>query len=283
MKKIIIVLLLTFVLISNSATSKGYGFFESNSEATNETLTIGIWDFITLLIGPDFASDLSMFIDNGISEDSDSNLNYIHSQTDFPDAASALISSIDAFGYTWDFTANGETNYTPTMGYPVLVDRAIDEYGNPVHDISPMYSITPLYSEYDYFTAYDVMNLHTNNQYRLRLNYQTTMQTSTSVGKVSNISFYAMTGLSDSDDVENIRRGKFEIYVSSNGDQWTRIGSEKSIIADSENELFSYYSFDTPGNMLGDELFVKIVFYGETLRTGFSRLVIDELIIITVD
>lgn len=282
-KRLLTLILVTLVLISNSATSKGYGFFDSKNETKNETITTGIWDFIIALIGPNFTTDLETFIDNEISQNPDSSLKYIYSQTDVPDKEIAKISSIDVFGYTWHFISNGKTKLFPTMGYPVLVDRELDDLGNPVHDIAPIYSTTPLYSGYNYFTAYDVMNLHTNNQYSLRLNYQATMKTSTSVGKVSNISFYAMAGLSDPDDVENMRNGKFEVYLSSNGGQWIRIASERSVPADSENEYFTFYSFDTPGNMLGEELYVKIIFIGRTFKSGFSRLVIDELVINTID
>ncbi len=169
------------------------------------------------------------------------------------------------------------------MGYPLVIDRALDEYGNPIHDIAPTYSTLPQYPGYNFFTAYDAMNLHTNNQYSLRMNYMSYISTSTAIGTVSNISFYAMTGLSDLDDAEDIRRGRFYVYVSNNDSSWTRIGSERSVIVTSDSEYFDHYSFDVPSNLLGQDLYVKIAFYGQTYTAGFSRLIIDELVITTLD
>ncbi len=283
MKKLLIILLVTTIIISNSAISKGYGFFDTKTDTANELLDIGFWDFIPLPIGPDFASKLSIYVDDAIAEDPDSKLKYIYSQTDVPNNKTAKINEIDVFGYTWKFEGKGKTTNYPTMGYPVLIDRALDEFGNPVHDIAPAYSTTPLYPEYNYFTAYDAMNLHTNNQYSLRLNYMDYLSTTTSIGKVSNISFYANIGLSDPDDAESIRRARFYVFVSDRNGGWTRIGNVRSTLVASESEYFTHHSFDVPGNLLGEELFVKIAFYGQTYSAGFSRLIIDDLIITMVD
>ncbi len=283
MKKAYTIILISIILFSTEAISLGYGFFDTTNDETNELLDVGYWDFIPLLIGPDFASKLSIYVDDELAENPDSRLQYIYSQTDIPKNKTAKIHDMYVYGYTWKFEGKGKTNNYPTMGYPVLIDRATDEFGNPVHDIAPSYSLTPLYPEYSFFTAYDAMNLHTNNQYSLRLNYMSYMSTTTAIGKVSNISFYAMAGLSDSDDAENIRRGRFYVYVSDRNGGWTRIGNERSIIVSSESELFPHYSFDVPEDMLGDELFVKIAFYGQTYPAGFSRLIIDDLVITTLD
>ena len=64
---------------------------------------------------------------------------------------------------------------------------------------------------------------------------------------------------------------------------WTRIASEKSNVVGSESEFFEYYSFDVPSNKLGMEMYVKIAFDGQTSKSGFSRLIIDNLIITTID
>jgi|LGVE01.1.fsa_nt_gb hypothetical protein len=283
MKKVLVILLLTISLISNNAISQGYGFFDTKTDTTNEQLDVGYWEFIALPIGPDFASKLSIYVDDELEQDPDSKLKYIYSQTDVPNNKTAKILEMDVFGYTWKFEGKGKATNYPTMGYPVLIDRAVDEFGNPIHDIAPSYSASPLYPDYNYFTAYDAMNLHTNNQYSLRLNYMEYMSTTTSIGKVSNISFYAMTGLSDSNDAENVRRARFYVYVSNRDGGWTRIGSERSNVVTSESEFFTHYSFDVPANMLGEELYVKIAFYGQTYTAGFARLVIDDLVITTIE
>lgn len=283
MKKVFIIFLVSVVLLSNNAISKGYSYFDNNTDEKNEVMDIGYWEFISLLIGPDFASKLAIYVDDVVSQNPDSSLQSIYSQTDITNNETGIISNLDVFGFNWDFKVKGKTKNLPTMGYPVLVDRAEDEYGDMIHDISPAYSTSMLYPGYSYFTAYDAMNLYTNNQYSLRLNYNTAMSTSASIGQVSNISFYAMSGLSDPNDTEDIRRAKFNVYVSENGNSWTRIASEKSKIVSSENELYEYYSIDVPSNMIGKDLYVKISFAGQTFRLGFSRLIIDELIITTLN
>ncbi len=283
MKKLLVIILFTVILFSNNAISKGYGFFDTKINGTNELLGVGFWEFIPLLIGPDFSSKLSIYVDDEIEQNPSSNMNYIYTQTDVQNNKTYKMYDIDVFGYSWKIEAKGKTNNYPTMGYPVLIDRAEDEFGNPVHDIVPSYSTTPLYPQYNYFTAFDTINLHTNNQYSLRLNYMTYMSTSTAIGQVSNISFYAMTGLSDPDDAEDIRRGRFRISVSDKSSGWTLIGSERTVIVTSEGEYFDHYSFDVPSEMLGQELYVKIAFYGQTYSAGFSRLIIDELVITTLD
>ncbi len=282
-KKVIIILLVTFVINSNNAISKGYSFFDTKTEEVNGVLDIGSWNFLTLLIGPDFARDILSFFDNELEIDPSSSLNTIYSQSNIINNKTVEISDINVFGFSWDFIVKGKTKNFSTIGYPVLIDREMDAFGNPVHDINPIYSNTELYEGYNYFTAYDARNLHTDNQYSLRLNYVTLMQTTTYIGKVSNISFYAMSGLSSPSDEENIRNAKFSVSVSSNGTNWTVIATERGTVLSSESEYFDYYSFDVPGNMLGEELFVKISFFGQTFKAGFSRLVIDELIITTLD
>jgi len=283
MKRVLIILLVTTVLISNSAISKGYGYFDSQTDLASEELDIGFWDFIPLPVGPDFASKLSIYVDEEIEADPSSYISYVYTQTNIPKNKTYNIYEMNVFGYSWKFVGQGKTNNFPTMGYPVLIDRELDEDENPIHDISPTYSTSEQYEGYNFFTAYDTTNLHTNNQYSLRLNYKTYMSTSTKVGQVSNVSFYAMAGLSDPDDAEDIRRGRFQVYVSKNNSGWTRIGSERSTIVTSESEFFDHYSFDVPSNLLGEDLYVKIVFYGQTYSAGFSRLIIDELVITTLD
>ena len=53
----------------------------------------------------------------------------------------------------------------------------------------------------------------------------------------------------------------------------------------SESEFFTFYSFDVPSNLLGQDLYVRIRYNGRALIvngvTGYGRLIVDNLIITT--
>jgi hypothetical protein len=285
--RVMIITLLSIALFAPSIIKTGYGYWDKTNKDSSESISLGVWTYVPLLIGLDFTSDLSGFMDNELGLDPTSNYQYIYSQTDMPANSIVTINSIDLFGYNWDFWGKVKNPGYPTLGYPVLIDRSVDEFGEPVHDIAPSYSTTPLYPEYNYFTAYDANNLHTNNLYSLRLNYNTRMTTTTTVGQVTNVSFYAAVGLADSDDGAAIRDNqKVLVEVSSNGTQWTKISNNSSTpqVA-SEDEYFTFYSYDVSGVLLGQDLYVRIRYNGRTLNfngvPSFGRLIIDELVITT--
>ncbi|AIO18863.1 hypothetical protein KQ51_00984 [Candidatus Izimaplasma bacterium HR1] len=280
--KIIIAILFVMIIVSSNTVTPSYSYFDRKEKIKNETITLGSWEFIALLIGPDFAADFGGYVDNEIAQDPNSVYQYIYTQTDFPANEIITTPDIEVFGYSWTFWGKGKTNNYETLGYPSLIDRDTDTFGNPVHDINPEYSITPLYQDYNFFTVYDAMNSLTNNQYSLRLNYNNRMTTTSSISNITNISFYAMLGLSDPNDLQPMRSGqKMYVEVSLNGNSWTKIGTPTPVQVTSESENFTHYSFDIPNNLLGQDLFVRIRYNGRTLSGGYGRLIIDDLTIST--
>ena len=280
------IIILFALLVSISTITRGYGYFDKLQDDAEHTVSTGTWDLVDYIIGPDLFFDIQSFIDDDILNDPNSSLGYIYNQANAPSNEIDKIQDIDVFGYTWDFWTKAKTANYVTMGYPVLIDRELDETGTPVHDINPAYSATPLYPEYNYFTAYDSLNTLTNNQYSLRLNYNLRMTTTTKVGPVTNVSFYAMLGLSDPDDPIGMRETqKLYVEVSPNGSNWTRIGQQKPTQATSTSEAFTFYSYDVPATLLGQDLYVRIRYNGRTLVVNgeslYGRLILDELIITT--
>jgi hypothetical protein len=266
---------------------RGYSYWNDSNDSISETIPVGLWTYVPLPVGLDFAADLSGFIDNELGLDPNSDFQYIYSQENMPQNTITTISDIDVFGYSWNFWGKIKNANYPTLGYPVVIDRSLNEFGDPVHDIAPTYSSTPLYPEYNYFVAYDANNLHTNNQYSLRLNYNNRMTTTTPIGQVTNVSFYAAIGLADPDDAVGIRDNqRLYVEVSPNSTSWTRISANVAIPqVSSENEYFSFYSYDVTGSLLGQNLYVRIRYNGRTLivngEAGFGRLIIDDLVITT--
>jgi len=281
LRRLIIFICLSFV-ISFPTISNAYSYWDILEDNKDETITIGDWDFDLYGIGPSFASQISNYFDTILSSDPNNDIKYILSQTDAPSNLVVTLQDLDIFGYTWDIWSKAKTSNYPTMGYPVLIDRSLDEFNNPVHDINPEYSPIPLYDSYNYFTAYDAMNTLTNNLYSLRLNYNTRMTTNSAIGQVTNISFYAMLGLSDPDDLAIMRdTQKILVEVSANGSNWTKIGTPTPTQVSSTNEAFTYYSFDVPGSLLGQNLWVRIRYNGRALKVNnvpaYGRLIIDDL------
>lgn len=283
----IIIIIFSMLLLSSSIISFGYSHWDNNNIVASESVPLGIWTYVPLPIGLDFTADLNEYMDYKNSQNPNTNYNYIYSQIDVPNNLIKKIRNIDLFGSTWTFWGKGKTANYPTIGYPVLIDRTLDSFGNPVHDIAPEYSVVPLYTDYDYFIAYDSNNLHTNSNYSLRLNYNTRMTSKTSLGQVTNISFYAAIGLADPDDGANIRdTQKMYVEVSATNSNWTKLGTNPIVPqVNSDNEYFTFYSFDVPGTLLGQDLYVRIRYNGRALQVNgsaaFARLIIDELVITT--
>ncbi len=76
------------------------------------------------------------------------------------------------------------------------------------------------------------------------------------------------------------------VEVSPNGSNWTKLGTNSVVPqVSSENEYFTFYSYDVPGTLLGQDLYVRIRYNGRTLKVGgtpaFARLIVDELVITT--
>lgn len=274
------------LLVSIGTITRGYSYFDTLEDTKSETATIGAWDLVDYVIGPDFVNEFQSAIDDDILNDPTSNLIYIYDQENAPSNVIEKINNINVFGYSWTFWTKAKTPNYVTFGYPVLIDRELDALSTPVHDINPAYSTTDLYPGYSYFTAYDSLNTLTNNQYSLRLNYNMRMTTSTNVGQVTNVSFYAMLGLSDPDDPIGMRETqRLYVEVSTNNNNWTKIGQQRPTQVTSASEAYTFYSYDVPANLLGQNLFVRIRYNGRTLNVNgvplYGRLVLDELVITT--
>lgn len=280
--KIRITVLFLFTLAISPAISTGYGYWDTLSETKNETVSTGHWDFMTN-IGLQFAYDYETWIADQVAANPNSNFAYIYSQTDAPSDITMLVQDIDVFDMTWDFWGKAKTPVYPTLGYVSLIDRSLDASNNPVHDINPAYSTTPLYTDYSYFKAYDAMNTLTNNNYSLRLNYNTRM-TSNGFVEITNVSFYAMLGLSDPDDPIGMKDNqKIFVEVKVSGGAWVKIGQPVPSQVSSTSEAFTYYSYDVPANLLGQDLKLRIRYNGraQTINgtPGYGRLIIDELVV----
>lgn len=279
--------LIVFVLLLLTTTiTSAYSYFDTLADIDSELISIGTWDLVDYIIGPILTGEIESTVDDEITNDPSSNLGYLYDQENAPSNVVEHINGIDIFGQEWNFWTKAKTaNYT-TFGYPVLIDRELDSSNNPVHDINPAYSTTDLYEGYNYFTAYDATNTLTNNQYSLRLNYNMRMTTANKISNLSNVSFYAMLGLSDpDDDLEMRETQRMYVEVSTNGSNWTRLGKKRPTQVTSESEAFTFYSYDIPSNLLGQDLYLRIRYNGRALLVNgeaqYGRLIIDDLVITT--
>ncbi len=283
-RKLLIVFLFIF-FISVNTISQGYSYWDNQNEASNETLPIGTWNFLTEVISSQVATDITSYVDSILAGNSNSSLQYIYSQSGNFAGTTATVQDIDIYEVIWDITGTG-TNNPDTMGYVSLIDRAEDGSNNLIHPTLTDYTTSPSYPEYNYFTSSDVNNTLTNNQYSLRLNYGVTMTSDTAISNLSNISFYASRGLSASNDPFTMTTGRtFTVSISTDGVNWVQIGSGTPSAPSSSDVAFTHYSYDVPVGYQGQNLYLQILFNGQGVKSGknklFSRMVIDELIVTT--
>lgn len=281
--KVVSVFLIILVVVISNTLSDGYSYWNNSSTELTNTTTSGEWNLPGVTMGPELSKFFEEFIDQEQELDPNSDWGYIETQTDVP--ANLILTTTNPFhfwGHDWNFWFKGKVENYATIGYISLVDRTEDEFGTPIHDINPAFSETPLYPYYNYYKAFDAWNSETNNLYSLRMNYNVRMTTSTTIGQVSSISFYAMLGLSDPDDPVGMRETqRLYVEVSPDGNTWTKIGKQKPTQAVSTVEAFTHYSYDVPANLLGQDLFVRIRYNGRTLDVNgeilYGRCIIDEL------
>lgn len=78
----------------------------------------------------------------------------------------------------------------------------------------------------------------------------------------------------------------FTVSVSSNGTNWTSIGSATPGSTANSSASFNYYSFNVPSNLQNTGIYIRIDFnVGLIFSSGnhyYSRLAIDELQINTI-
>lgn len=282
-RTLIIFIFVIFTMIS--VVSKGYSYWDDDNNQNIEIATIGSWDFFTL-IGLQVPIDITTFMDNEIASDPNSDYLDIYTQTNITNNQYLTIPNIEIFGYDWDIIGKGKPATYPTMGYLSLIDRSLDGNNEALHAINTTYTMTPSFPEYNYFISNDANNLHTNNLYSIRLNYNSRMRSSNTISDMTNISFYAAIGLSDPNDALPLRDGQnMLIEVSTDGNSWTRIGRDAPPQVTQTDEYFNLYSYDIPSNLLNQDLYIMIRFNGRARSVSgtpsFSRLILDELVITT--
>jgi hypothetical protein len=192
-------------------------------------------------------------------------------------------------GIEWDILGTGTTdrnNKRPTIGFVQVIDRTLNSFNQPLHQILPDAPTGVLpYPEYSFFLANDVLNTNTNNLSSIRLNYDVVITTSNPIDNVTSISFYAYRGLYDSANegttYNPLVSREFTVSVSSDGINWTNIGSGTPGNTTSMSASFNYYSFNVPSNLQNLGIYIRIDFNGGSVFSGgnhyYSRLVIDEL------
>jgi len=284
MKKIFIIFVLAFIISTISAVSIGYSYYDTKTDVTPFSYSIGTWEWVDALA--DVSDEIYAYVESQIA--SDSNLQYIYTPSGNLSSVSVSIDGITYFGTTWNITGYGSTTPIPTLGYVSIVNRSEDSLGNRIHAIvTPAPTDTVPYEGYNFFANNDVDNTLTDNLYSIRLNYGVDMTTSTALTGLTQINFYASRGLQSTDDIANLATNRqFTVEISTDGVNFITLGTETAVVPTSTSYAFTYYSYDIPSEYLGQDLYVKISFNGETLGGGksnrtYSRLVIDELTFVT--
>lgn len=285
-RKVILLVIVTLLLSLSNVVSDGFSYWDTQEENQAPTVPIGSWSFYTGVINPQLALALSSFVDTEISNNPNSTLQTIYDQSGNNSGTTITIENMEFYEYQWDIFGSGTGNNVSTMGYISLIDRSLDGGNNPIHDIRTVYTTTPSFPEYNYFISYDATNTNTNNLYGLRLNYGVQITTDQAISNLSNISFYAASGLTDPSDPFTVATNRnFIVSVSPDGITWTQIGSANPPAANNDNFNFSFYSYSVPGGLQGQPLFLRLEYNGEGIKSGknkfYSRLIIDEMVITT--
>jgi hypothetical protein len=275
-----------FVISISDTLSTGFSYWDTVNENRVDTVPIGTWTFNTGPIGSALATDLSAYADAQIALDPNSPLNDVYQQSGNLNGVTATFENISFYDYNWNVVGTGTGNGATSIGFVSLVDRILDGTSSPIHPILQTYSTTPPYPEYNYFTSYDAMNINTNNQYSLRLNYGVVITTVAPITNLDTISFYAARGLTSPDDTLTMDTNRtFTVSVSTDGINWTQLGNEIPPVATTDDFNYAFYTYTVPGGLQGQNLYLQIEYDGIAIKQGnvkeYSRLVIDELIITT--
>lgn len=282
-----VLLVLVLMATTLNAISFAFGWFDTLSYNQNETVTIGNWDFGNGSLSTAVAFAIESYINDQIAQDPNSDLQSVYDQSGNLSNSIAFVDGITFNNITWNFTGTGTSTQPSTLGYVSLVDRSLDGTSSPVHAILPPAPTTPVpYPGYNYFLVYDAKNLLTDNQYSLRLNYGVTLQTSSPVSNVTQITFYGSVGLTDPSDTGLIANNRnMTVSVSVDGINWTTLGVDVPSAPTGTEFNFTQYSYNVPLNLQTQDIFVRISYEGETRKVGkdklYSRLIIDQLEIIT--
>jgi len=298
--------LLFLVFLTLLSVSQTFAYWASSVTGNNATAqgTINIGSWSTMTPEEETVSDLELFMDELLDPAStyyDPDAAAIYDPTQVVDGATVTFNSISLEGYDWDILGIGEVpifRRAPRMGFVQLVDRSLNTSSIPVHPILPPAPGDPNanYPDYSYFAVNDISNNLTNNTYSIRLNYGVQMTLSEPISNVTNISFYALRSLyvtanpdndphpyNKTDDYQLASNRAFTVSVSSDGVNFTNIGSAVPGTSTSLSANFNYYSYNIPSQFLNQPIYIRIYYNGEPVRgflsANYSRLIIDELTI----
>ena len=298
--------LLFLVFLTLLSVSQTFAYWASsvtgNNATTQGSINIGTWS--TMTQEEETLSDFELFLNELLDPAStyyDPDATAIYDTTQVVDGATVTFNSISLEGHDWDILGTGEipnNGKAPRIGFVQLVDRSLNTSNIPVHPILPPApgDVDANYSDYSYFAVNDISNNKTGNPYSIRLNYEVQMTLSEPLTNVTNISFYAfrsfyVTAWPDNDphpynrtdDYPLATNRAFTVSVSSDGINFTNIGSAVPGTSTSLSANFNYYSYNIPSQFLNQPIYIRIYYNGATIKTGgninYSRLIIDELTI----
>jgi hypothetical protein len=298
--------LLFLVFLTLLSISQTFAYWASsvtgNNTTAQGTINIGTWS--TMTQEEETVSDFELFLNELLDPAStyyDPDAAAIYDTTKVVDGATVTFNSILLEGHDWDILGTGEipvNGKAPRIGFIQLVDRSLNTSGIPVHPILPPApgDSDANYPDYSYFAVNDISNNLTSNHYSIRLNYEVQMTLSEPLNNVTNISFYALRSLyvtaypdndphpyNRTDDYPLASSRSFIVSVSSDGVNFTSIGTGVPGTSTSLSANFNFYSYAIPSQFLNQPLYVRIYYNGATLKNrgtvDYSRLIIDELTI----
>jgi len=297
--------LLFLVLLTMLSMSQTFAYWSSAVNGTDKYVqgTVGVGSWSTLTEGEQSVVDLEEYfaiISDPTDPLYDPDFASIYNETLVVDGATLTFNNIFLEGHDWNILGTGEipvNGKAPRIGFVQVIDRTLNG-SVPMYPILPPAPSDPsaTYPGYSYFVTNDITNNLTSsiNPYSIRLNYEVEMTLSDPITDVTNISFYAfrslyVTASPDNDPHLNGRTDEFAlatnraftVSVSTDGVNFTSIGTGVPGTSTSLSANFNFYSFDIPSQFLNQPIYIKIYYNGATLKTGgtvsYSRLIIDEL------
>jgi len=301
-------ILLFLVFLTTLSVSYTYAYWASSVTGISDTaqalVNIGTWS--TMTPEEETISDFEEFLillNDPNSTFYDPDAVAIYDETQVVDGATVTFESILLEGHTWDILGLGEipvNGKAPRIGFAQLIDRTLDGSNVPMYPVLPPAPGDPdaTYSNYSYFVANDIYNNLGDDTFSIRLNYEVEMTLSEPLENVTNISFYAfrslyVTATPDNDpnpfnrvdEFPLATNRSFTVSVSTDGVNFTSIGTGVPGTSTALSANFNFYSFDIPTQFLNQPIYIKIYYNGATIKTGgkidYSRLIIDELTINT--
>jgi len=288
-----VLIILVFLLMVSVSQTFGYwaSSVNSGSNSTQATIAVGSWEQLTQT--EISVQDLQAFYDY-LSSINDPYIEAIYNESLVVDGATITMEDINLEGFDWNIVGTGQlpvNGKAPRIGFVQIVDRSLDNLNQPIHPILPPVPTDPLpYPEFSYFMVNDVLNTQTNNLSSIRLNYNVQITTSNPINDVTSISFYAHRGLYSmydlnpdgrDDDYDLATNRMFYVSVSTDGVNFTVIGSATPGFTTNQSASFNFYNYPIPSQFQNTPIYIRIFFDGGTVKVGgswnYSRLIIDEL------